>query len=511
MKINAKLLLLFAAAGIFMLAFAGCGNNTHPYEGRIPAEFDKLCRRAIDEWKVPGMAVGVVKDGKVVFLKGFGVAKVADSTADAIPVTEKTQFVIASTSKAFTGALLANVMDEYPQIKWDSPVIEHLPDFRLHDSWVTENFQVREIMTHHTGFKGYALDDLPFFGYDRDELYSLFGVVEPTYSFRTTYAYNNGMYTVAAKIIEKYTGKSWDEAVAERLFKPLQMKNTTTGNVSFYTAENLAQGYRVMKAEGKDELAVEPRLDKKDAFTWLSAVAPAGFVISTAEDMTNWLKMNLNHGVFNDSVIVSRKNHDMLFYPQTITSCDSSRLCNYAQGWTIEQNGRGRYIRHTGLGYGYTALVGMVPALNLGFVFLTNNGTSSSAQEAIARDLIEMYYGNDKSRHFDESLARFKASLFKKKEEKREDENILPALKNSAYTGTYVKEIFGTAKVYERNDSLFFNLRIVDSYLEHKNGNTFSFRVPGAGSFDLIFTGNGSRITSLTFDINDPIGEFRKQ
>ncbi len=495
-------------ASAIMLSLVTACNSGNKYYKSIPAEFDSMCQRAIDEWKVPGMAVAVVKDGEIVFLKGFGDARQADSLNPAIPVTPQTKFVIASTSKAITGGLLATVMDDYDTIKWDAPVINYLPDFKLYDEWATRNFQVRDIMVHRTGFNSYALDDLPMFGYDRDELYSLFAVVQPSYSFRTKYAYNNEMYTVAAKIIEKYTGKSWDEAIVERIFTPLEMKNSTTGNVSFYTAENLAQGYRLVKAEGKDEIAVVARKDKEDAFTWLSAVAPAGFVISTAEDMANWVKMNLNHGVFNGKEVISRKNHDMLFYPQTITSCDSSRLCNYAQGWTIEQNNRGRYIRHTGLAYGYTALVGMVPDLDLGFVFLTNNGSSADAQSAIARDLIEKYYGNNHSTYFDDYLAEYKEDLFKLKEEKSEEVEIVKPLANRAYVGNYHKEVFGTARVYERNDSLFFALEEVDSHLVHKNGNVFIFRVPGAGTFDLTFTVKGGKASSLTFDINDPIGDF---
>ena len=502
---------LAGCAALLLLAGACTCNTSQKYYKSIPDGFDRMCQRAIDEWRVPGMAVAVVKDGEVVFLEGFGSAKLGDSANAAVPVTPQTKFVIASTSKAITGALLASVMDDYDTIKWDAPVKNYLPDFKLYDKWATENFQVRDIMVHRTGFNSYALDDLPFFGYDRDDLYSLFAVVQPTYSFRTKYAYNNEMYTVAAKIIEKYTGKSWDEAIVERIYTPLGMKNSTTGNVSFFTAENLAQGYRLKKAEGKDEIAVEPRNDKENAFTWLSAVAPAGFVISTAEDMANWVKMNLNHGVFEGKEVISRKNHDMLFYPQTITSCDSARLCNYAQGWTIEQNNRGRYIRHTGLAYGYTALVGMVPDLNLGFVFLTNNGSSADAQSAIARDLIERYYGNDKSTYFDEYLAEYKEKLFKKDEPEEEIAQPVAPLANRAYVGNYHQDVFGTAKVYERNDSLFFNLRKVDSYLKHKNGNEFEFFVPGGGTFDLTFTVKGTKVSSLTFDINDPIGDFIKK
>ena len=503
---------LWAAAALFLAVLASCGGNTESkYYKSIPPEFDAMCQRAIDEWKVPGMAVAVIKDGEVVFMKGYGNAHLGDSTKAPVPVTPQTQFVIASTSKAFTSGLLANVMDEYPEIKWDAPVVNYLPDFKLYDPWVTQNFQVREIMSHHSGFNSYALDDLPTWGYDRDDLYRIYAHVQPTYSFRTKYAYNNSMYTISAKIIEKYTGKSWDDALVERIFTPLGMKNSTTGNLSFYTAENLAQGYRMRKAEDKDEIEVVARTDKDDAFAWLSAVAPAGFVISTVEDMANWVKMHLNHGVFNGEQIISRKNHDMLFYPQTITGSDSTRLTNYAQGWTVEYGLQGRYIRHTGLAYGYTALVGMQPELNLGFVFLTNNGSSSDPQSALGRDLIELYKGNKNPGHFDEYFAEYKEGLFAKDEpEEKKDVEIIAPKANSAYTGNYAQGAFGTAKIYEKDGELYFNLRKVDAQLKHKNGDVFSFYAPGSGTYDLTFTVKGGRAQSFTFDINDPIGDFKR-
>ena len=505
-----KKLFNFLAAAMLLVSLAACNSNpSGKYYKSIPPEFDAMCQRAIDEWKVPGMAVAVVKDGQVVFMKGYGNAHLGDSTTAPVPVTPQTQFVIASTSKAFTSGLLANVMDEHPEIKWDAPVVDYLPDFKLYDPWVTKNFQVRDIMSHHSGFNSYALDDLPTWGYDRDDLYRIYSVLQPTYSFRTKYAYNNSMYTISAKIIEKYTGKSWDDALVERIFTPLGMKNSTTGNLSFYTAENLAQGYRMRKAEGKNEIEVVARTDKDDAFAWLSAVAPAGFVISTVEDMANWVQMHLNHGTFNGNEVISRKNHDMLWYPQTITGSDSTRLTNYAQGWTVEYGLQGRYIRHTGLAYGYTALVGLQPELNLGFVFLTNNGSSSDPQSALGRDLIELYKGNKTPGHFDEYLADYLEDLFAEDEEgDKKEETPVAALANKAYVGNYTLEPFGTAKVYEKDGKLYFNLKKVDSELVHKNGNVFKFYQPGSGTFDVTFTVKGSKVQSLTFDIVDPVGEF---
>lgn len=506
---NLRSVLLFG--GILLIAaISACNSNpADKYYKSIPDGFDAMCQRAIDDWKVPGMAVAVVKDGEVVFMKGYGNARLGDSTTAPVPVTPQTQFVIASTSKAFTSGLLANVMDEYPEIKWDAPVVNYLPDFKLYDPWVTENFQVRDIMSHHSGFNAYALDDLPPWGYNRDDLYRIYSHVRPTYSFRTKYAYNNSMYTIAAKIIEKYTGKSWDEALIERIFTPLGMKNSTTGNLSFYTAENLAQGYRMRKAEGKNEIEVVPRTDKDDAFAWLSAIAPAGFVISTVEDMANWVKMHLGHGTFNGKEIISRKNHDMLFYPQTITGSDSTRLTNYAQGWNVEYGLQGRYIRHTGLAYGYTALVGLHPELNLGFVFLSNNGSSSDPQSALGRDLIELYKGNKNSGYFDEYLADYLEDLFAEEEEQQtEKKEPVKPMPNKVYVGEYYLEHFGTAKVYEKDGKLYFNLRKVDSPLTHKDGNVFRFYAAGSGTFDLTFTVKGNKAQSLTFNINDPIGEF---
>lgn len=502
-----KLKLFLVPLLLSLLVFTNCTKKD--YTASIPKGFKEYCQNSFEQWQLPGMSVVVVKDGEVVFLEGFGKMSLAEDAPAVDPVN--TQFVIASTSKAFTGALLATVIDKH-DVSWDDPVCKILPDFKLWDPWASQNIMVKEVMTHKTGFKTYAMDDLPFFGYDRDDLYHLFSVLQPTYSFRSRYAYNNEMYTVAAKIIEKYTGESWDDAIAHNIFEPLEMTHSTTGAKGFFSSKDLALGCRVSYSAEGDSLVVEERTDREDAFTWLSAVAPAAFVMTTAQDMGNWLKMHLNHGTFNGKEVISRKNHNMLFYPQTITSCDSISFNGYAQGWTVEQSSKCRYIRHTGLAYGYTSLVGLVPELNLGFAFLTNNGKTSDAQAAMARQLIDMYLGIEGSdyskKYLDEFIADAKEAA-KPKEAKKEETPIKP-LANKAYTGRYVKEVFGTATVYEKDGSLCFKLNKVDSPLKHINGDKFSFHVPGAGRFTLTFTQVNGNVKSLTFDIGDPIGEFKK-
>ena len=472
----------------------------------IPNQFESFVSRVASEWKLPGMVVVVVKDGKTVFLKGYGKTSLDEQ---GIPVDENTQFVIASTSKAFTAALLSTVIDD-EKVKWTDTVVNHLPDFKLYDPWVTQNFLVRDIMVHKTGFRGYAADDLPSFGYNRDELLRLYRHIKPSYSFRTTYAYNNSLFTISAQLIEKYSGMSWDDALIERIFVPLEMKNSTTGNKEFFSSPTLAKGYRLYK--DADTIRTSQRTDLQGAFNWLSAIAPAGFVMSTGADMANWLKMLLGKGMYNGKQVISERNIRYLFTPQTITGSDSVTINNYAQGWTIEQGIQGRLIRHTGLAYGYTALVGLVPDLNMGFAILTTNGTTNNPHYAIGRQLIDMYRGvegKDWQKHYLDDYMKPPPP----RTSQASAESIPPLLEKAAYLGVYDGGAFGDARVYLLNDSLRFALKKVDSPLRHKSGNTFTFNVEGGGRFDIIFffDENQKRVVSLSIDFGDPVEPFVKK
>ncbi len=487
---------------VFMFLLCSASGITAQSVKFDSAIFDQLCSDVLREWKLPGMAVVVVKDGQKIFLKGYGTTAI-DSTGT--PVTPQTQFVIASTSKAFTAALLATVIDE-GHLKWSDTVKNHLPDFKLYDHWATENFLVRDIMVHKTGFRAYATDDLPHFGYNRDEIYTLHRHLRPTYSFRTTYAYNNSLYTVSAKLIEKYSGMSWDDAIVKRIFEPLEMRSSTTGNVSFFTSDRLAAGHA--QSRSGDTLRVSLRTDKERAFRWLSAVAPAGFVISTAEDMGNWITMHLNKGEFNGKRVLSRENHNYLFVPQTITGSDSVTLNNYAQGWTVEQGPAGRLIRHTGLAYGYTALVGLLPEMNMGFAILVNAGSTTNPHYAIAREMIEMCRGEE-TRDWRE----FYLSAYMRPREnpapKEQTDSIAP-LNNISYEGEFFMEDFGTVTISIEDDILHFSLKDVKSPMKHKNGDKFTISARGTGIEVEFFRDCDNKINGLTFDIGDPIGTFKR-
>jgi CubicO group peptidase (beta-lactamase class C family) len=467
------------------------------------AQIDSICKAVFKEWNIPGMAVVVIKDGKELYLGGYGKTSY-DSLGT--KVTPETQFVIASTTKAMTAVLLATLADK-GEITWGDTVINHLPDFKLYDPWVTQNFLIKDIMVHKTGFRAYATDDLPHFGYDRDEIYTLLRHIQPTYSFRTTYAYNNAMYTVAAKIIEKYYGMSWDDAIAKCLFEPLEMHSSTTGKNAYHTSARLAKGHRHFK-DG-DSIRFELRRDTTNGYRWLSAVAPAGFAVTTVKDLGNWLLMHLGKGEFNGRKFLSKESHSYLFNPQTITGADSGSIYNYAQGWTVEQGPNGRMVRHTGLAYGYTALVAFFPSQNIGIAVLTNAGNTTNPHMAIAREVSELIAGTDTRDWRKHYMDTFMNSPARKDEVQQKDSTAPKRL--DLYTGTYYKADFGEAKVTLENGELQFSIKKVNAALSHKNGDKFTMVVPGAGTIEVeFFPGTNVPFESLTFNIGDPIGRFYK-
>ncbi|MDD2770700.1 MAG: serine hydrolase, partial [Bacteroidales bacterium] len=335
-------------------------------------EIKKIAAQVQKKWNVPAMALTVVKDGETIYAEGSGTLRAEKGSAGA---NKYTLFVNASTSKAFTAALMGMMVDR-GYVKWTDRVVDHLPDFRLYDPWVTENYLVQDIMNHKTGFQPQAMDVIPALGYGRDDLYRMFRLVKPTYSFRTTYAYCNALYTIAARIVEKYTGLTWEEAIEEYIFKPLEMNHSTTGKDHYFSAENFAYGYRLNKTD--NGLKLTPRDDREDSYDWMQAVSPAAFIMCNANDMGQWMKMWLNKGKYGEKQILTEETVDYLFSPQTICSWDQERVVLYAQGWRVEQGVQGKLINHTGLAGGYTAWVVLVPEMNLGVSVLMNQGSTTS-------------------------------------------------------------------------------------------------------------------------------------
>lgn len=440
------------------------------------------------EWKIPGMALAIVKDGKTIYSAGFGVREMGRDEV----VDNQTLFQIGSISKSFTAAVMASLVAE-GRVGWEDTVKNILPDFRLYDGWVEQNLQVKDIMTHHTGLQGQLGTYIPNMGYEREDIYRMLALLKPKYSFRGAYEYNNITFLIASKIIEKLTGKSWEENVRERIFIPLGMESSHLTGEEFAAVENAATPHQFYYTKGRelgendwvDSIAVSPLHGENQALHWLTVIGPAGSISSTVEDMAKYTLFHLNNGMVNGKEIIPKKEMQYLHKGQTIVSQDTAKTTLYSHCWFVEQNNRYRLYFHTGTTWGFTAINAFVPELDLGFVVLVNSEAPALPRYALMRRIIELYKGlPDKdynATYYKEWIEgerdKIKKSEAKVAEEKRE----APAYKK--VVGEYYKdELFGGAKIEEEGDDLYITIgpKGWRSKLSHNNGESFRFRMGGA-------------------------------
>jgi len=476
----------------------------------IAQKAEEYIKKIQKDWKIPGLSVSISKGGKVVYAKGFGVKELTNNMFNDQKnrVDENTVFQIGSISKSFTAAVMAQLVDE-GKIKWEDTVKNILPDFRMYDKWVEENLQVKDIMTHHTGINGQAGTYIPNLGYGREDVYKMLPFIKPTYSFRGGYEYNNITFIIASKIIEKLTGKSWEDNIRERILIPLGMTSTSINKEGFNASKNIAVPHEFYYSKGKmltdstwtDSLVVNPIYGDEQALHWLTVIGPAGGINSTAVDMAKYAQFHLDMGRVGDKQIISKKQMQYLHKGQTITSQDSSRTTLYGHCWFVEQNSRYRLYFHTGTTWGFTAICAFVPELNLSIVMLANSEVSSSPRYALMRRVIDYYKGfpeKDYSASYlasfmkeerDSELKRLKSEKVKSEEGKvkSEESSLNPDLKSLA--GVYDKgEPFGKAVVTMEGEDLYITLGTEGwkHKMKRLTGDKFSFRSDGHG-FDLKF------------------------
>ncbi len=217
---------------------------------QVPTDLDAYVARAMQTFGVPGISVAIVKDGKVVLAKGYGVRKLGDST----PVDENTLFGIGSNTKAFTAAAMATLVDE-GKLDWDDPVYERLKGFEMYDPYVSKEMRIRDLLCHRSGL-GLGEGDLMFWPhttFTRDEVVYRVRFLKPATSFRSHYAYNNLMFVTAGQLVAENTGKTWDDYVREKIFVPLGMNNTNTSTDRVYSWRQLGLSARKSGWQAADD------------------------------------------------------------------------------------------------------------------------------------------------------------------------------------------------------------------------------------------------------------------
>jgi CubicO group peptidase (beta-lactamase class C family) len=420
------------------------------------AEVDALVERTLKTFDVPGIAVGIVKDGKLVFAKGYGVTNINTGQK----VNANTLFGIASNSKSFTTAALAILVDE-GKINWDDKVVKYLPEFKMYNDYVTKEFTIRDLLTHRSGL-GLGAGDLMIWPDGHDftpkDIVQNIQYLKPVSQFRTKYDYDNLLYVIAGEVIEKVSGKSWCDFVETRIMQPIGMTHSASSWSRLKDTTNVIVAH--VPTNGK--LEVIPR------YTNHIFDAAAG-VYSSVNDLGKWLIVQLNDGKYNnDQQLFSKKQHDEMWKPQTIMPVPDTKpyktlFRNYALGWRVEDVNGHLQVSHSGALDGVFTQTLMIPEIKLGIIVLTNQQSGPSFS-AISNTLKDRYLGISNPDH----ITTLSADGRKKEDDadKITDEVWATTAKNlkdknlkidfKKYVGTFKDNWFGDVAIFEKKGKLYF-------------------------------------------------------
>ncbi|MBA3657673.1 MAG: beta-lactamase family protein, partial [Gemmatimonadaceae bacterium] len=326
-------------------------------EGKL-AGFDTYVARAVKDWNTAGLAIAVVKDGKVVFEGTYGVREVGKPDA----VDTATIFSIASTTKAMTSLAIGMLVDE-GKVSWDDPVTKFVPALQMYDPYVTRELTVRDLLTHRAGLDGtdflWTSNDL-----SSEQIFEKLKLVRPSYSLRSGFVYQNVMYALAGEVVARASGMSWEKFVESRIFLPLGMRRT-------FATEELTRGV---------PNAASPHWRFGDTLTVIentatAGISPAGGVWSSISDMSKWVRFLLDSATIGKTRLLRRDTFAELFRPQVIVPADEFYVTaqltrphwtTYGLGW-YQQDYRGRMMNfHTGSLDGTVALIGLMPEEGVG-------------------------------------------------------------------------------------------------------------------------------------------------
>jgi CubicO group peptidase (beta-lactamase class C family) len=428
---------------------------------------DGEVRAAMKALNVPGVAVGVVQDGRVILAKGYGVLDVKGTQA----VDADTLFAVGSVSKSFTTAVMATLVDE-GKLDWDRPVREYLPWFRMYDPVASELLTPRDMVSHRSGLPRYDFIRMSTY-LERGELVRRLRYLPPNKTFRDVYQYNNLMFVTAGYLSGELTGSTWESLVQQRIFAPLGMSRSNTSVRDSIKQTNHALPHQL--AEGK--------LVTTDFYDYQRfGVGPNGAVNSTVNDILKYLQMYLEEGRASDRQLISARQVKELFKPVVVSGPDSM----YALAWSIEQRHGERTVSHGGSITGFTAQVILLPESKTGIVVL-NNLNGSPLPDKLGWQIVDRLLGQP-DRKFIASLTEPRAPS--QRSALQPVAGTRPTLELAAYAGNWFHPAFGTVKVALADDRLALKFDAMTVPLEHFNYDTFKaarldalvkFRLDAAG------------------------------
>jgi CubicO group peptidase (beta-lactamase class C family) len=433
------------------------------------AELEKLATAEMAATGIPGMAIAVVHQDKIVFMRGFGVRE----TGRPEPVDADTVFLLASVSKPIGATVVASAVGD-GKVSWDSRLSDLDPGFALSEPWVTREITVRDLYAHRSGLPDHAGDLLEDIGYSREEILHRLRHQQPDTSFRSGYAYTNFGMTAAAVAVARALGKSWEDLSEERLYRPLGMTSTSSRQEDFLARKNRARGH--IRENGK----WIPRFQRNP-----DAQSPAGGVSSSVNDLTKWLRLVLADGRWEGKPLIAQEALDESHHPHMLTGFNhlTGMPSFYGLGWNVGYDTEGRLrLSHSGaFAMGAATAVYLVPAEQLGIVVLTNAAPLGVA-EAIGMTFLDLaLYGSPKaewSKIFRGAFARMEeADNARIADYSTPPASPAPASSPSSYEGVYSNDFFGDITVTEKNGRLILSMgpKPREFALQHWNRDIFTY------------------------------------
>jgi len=457
---------------IFTITTLFVSNNLF---GQISStELDILVTNAMEKFKVAGVAVAIVKDGKIIHEKGYGIKSIVTKQ----PVDEHTNFQIASNSKAFATAALAILVDE-GKISWKDKVKKYIPEFKMYNDYVTENFLIEDLLCHRSGL-GLGVGDLMFFPNGSDftikDVVTSFQYFKPVSAFRTQFDYDNLLYFVAGEITARVSRMSWEQFVQTRIMEPLQMNNSYALLKGLKDKTNVAMPHSTEGAENGEM--------KTFALFEEMVNGAAGGILSNVDDMSKWMIMQLNKGKYGnklDKQIFTEARQKEMWKIHTVLDANpdpryNSHFAGYGLGWFLTDMKGNLSVSHTGGLPGMLSKVSLIPDKNLGIVVLTNTENGGGAAfSAIVNSIQDSYLGLDKIDYVEKyakiietqkNNADSVTTNVWKQVELAKKAKINP----QDYIGIYEDNWFGKIEIFLKGDHLWFK-----SYRSPKLNGPMSF------------------------------------
>ncbi len=499
-KMNIKQILLI------ILLFVGRSVFAQPDLAKI----DTYISNAQMQWNVPGLAVAIVKDGQIIFEKGYGVLEEGKTEK----IDENTLFAIASNTKAFIATSIGTLVED-GKLSWKDPVRNTIPYFTLYDNYASSEATVEDLLCHRLGLGTFSGDVIWYkSNFPVADVIRKAEFIPKAYGFRGGYGYSNVMYITAGEVIHQASGKNWNQYIRDTFFNPLGMSRTQTSIDGLKGLENVATPHKYI--DGK-HTAIKWA-------TWNNSGA-AGGIISSVHDMSQWMMLHLNHGVWKSDTIFKRSTQDELWYPHNNYKI-TSRSREYLPSRHFNGCGlgfglydlHGKFVATHSGGYdGMYSRVAMVPEDNLGIVVLTNSMTGIGT--ALTYYIMDAFAGAEEKDWSEEMKAGYEKGVKSKQEriQKRLDAHVSgtsPSVDPGDCSGKYVDDMYGELEVKEEDGQLrllFPSAPDLDATLTHWHYDTYKINWDnvhawfgfGTVRFEL---DNNQNVTGMEFDVpNDDI------